>query len=405
MKLPIDQYVQKKHVYGGNIIPTINNFLNINSEISSAVPGDNKFVNIVVENNVTVINVQQLNININNNNTGHPIYNNDIVGTEDNNNYCNSDVVIMDLERVYWDKWRYYVKKIKLKRKKRCEKVDIFLKKIQEKLHADQLQKSSNMRNTSRIVPKQLKTAYDQQQAKIDNQKKLLERQQKEIENLKLQQLKLESEKAILENQKLLNQTFDGSEKRLKMKHVPPKSSVPLKASASDLLNRMEIRALERHAKWEAIKERRRKKEKDELRKKQQLEEKCLKEQMELKRKQLFEARENFKQKRNEECKRKIEREILMENIKIADNFYRKFLLRRGLEAFTENLMNARLHIKEASNYYDKKILEMCFSKWRFYVNNNSNEKTFLAEQFYKRKLMKTTFLGFYKVCRQCDNR
>lgn len=394
----IDQYVRKKNACRGNIIPKINCFLNINSEIRSAVDGGNKF-NIVVENNLTIINVQKLNININNNsNTGHPMYNDDVDGTGNNNNR-NSGVFIMDLERLYWDKWIDYVKKIKSKRKNRCEKIDNFLLKIQEKLQADQ-QKSSKIQNkSSRIVPKPMKTNYDRQQAKIDSQKKLLEKQQKEIERLKIQQLKLESEKAVLENQKLLNQTFDGSEKRLKIKHSPPKSTVALKASASDILKRMEIRALDRQAKWEAIKERRRKMEQEEQNKKQQLEEKCLKEQMELKRKQLFEARENFKLKKNEECKRKMEREMLRENIKIADIFYQKYLLRRGLEAFMSNLMNARAQMREASFYYDKKILEMCFSKWRFFVNKNSNEKILLAEQFYNQKLLKTTFLGFYKVC------
>ncbi|XP_025420043.1 coiled-coil domain-containing protein 191 isoform X2 [Sipha flava] len=363
----------------------------------SVLDGDNK-INIILENNLTVINVQQLNININdNNNTEYPMYDNDIHRTE-NNNICNSEVFIMDLERIYWDKWRDYVKKLKFKRKNRCEKIDNFLTKIQEKLHVDQ-QKSSKMQKTwCRIVPKQIKTTYDRQQIKIENQKKLLEKQQKEIERLKLQQLKLESEKAMLENQKLIKQTFNESEKRLKIKHVPPKSTVALKANASDILNRMEIRALDRQAKWEALKERRRKMEQEQQRKKQQLEENCLKEQMELKRKQLFEARENMKLKKNEECKRKMERKILRDNIKIADNFYRKCLLKKGLEAFIENLMNVRTQIREASYFYDKKMLEICFNKWRFFVNNNSNEKIFLADQFYKQKLMKTMFLAFFKI-------
>lgn len=400
MKLPmsdIDKYVRNNHNFRGNIIPTINHFLNINSEISSALDGDNK-INIILENNLTVINVQQLNININyNNNTGYPIYNDDIDGTEDNYN-SESKVFIIDLERIYWDKWRDYVKKLKFKRKKKCEKIDNFLMKIQEKLHTDQ-RKSFKMQNTScHIVPKQVKTTYDRQQVKIDNQKKLLEKQQKEIERLKLQQLKLESEKAMLENQKLLKQTFDESEKRLKIKHVPPKSTDVLKVSALDILNRMEIRALDRQAKWEALKERRRKMEQEKQRKKQQLEENCIKEQMDLKRKQLFEAREHIKLKRNEEYKRKIEKKMLRENIKIADNFYRKYLLRKGLEVFIKNIMNVRSQIREASYFYEKKILEMCFNKWRFFVSNNSNEKIFLADQFYKQKLMKTTFLAFFKV-------
>jgi hypothetical protein len=84
----------------------------------------------------------------------------------------------------------------------------------------------------------------------------------------------------------------------------------------------------------------------------------------------------------------------------IKKNFiYDVISLKKGLEAFIENLMNVRTQIREASYFYDKKMLEICFNKWRFFVNNNSNEKIFLADQFYKQKLMKTMFLAFFKVC------
>lgn len=397
----IQQYVLNNSIFYRNIMP-VNNILNINSGIRS-VDSENG-LNVIVKNNLTVINVQQFNININNinnnnnNKNGPLILECDIDRAEEK---CSSHVFIVDLERIYWDKWREYVKKKMTRRTNRCEQIDTFLLKIQAKLNEDQLKNSKKCKAMNRniIVPKPMKIAYDRQLAKIDDQKKLLEKQQKEIENLKLRQLKLESEKAMLENQKLFAETYNRSEKQLKIKNAPQKVTSIVKASPSDILNRMELRALDRQAKWEAIKERRRKMEQEELRKKQELEEKCLKQHMEQKRKKLFETRENLRLKRIEECRLKMEREIWQENARIADAFNRKFLLRKGLDAFRSNLKNARKKMQIASNYYGNKILGVCFNKWRFFTNNNSNEKIFLAEQFYKRKLLKTTFLCFFKVC------
>lgn len=375
----------------------MSNILNSNSEISST--DRENYYNIIVENNLTVINVNQLNININNviNDNNCTMFENDINGTVETND---SEVFIMDLERIYWEKWRQYVKNKMSVRKNRNKKIDSFLMKIQEKLNENQQNKNSKMHKVSKqIVPKQTKTVYDRQQVKIENQKKLLEKQQKEIERLKLQQLKLETEKAMLENQKLLDNTYKKSEKGLKIKNVPQKLPVLRASTTSDILNRMEMRALDRQAKWEAIKERRRKMEQEELRKKQELEEKCLKEQMEQRRKKMFEAREALRLKRIEECKQKIERDILRKNIKVADEFYRKLLIRKGFEAFTVNLKNTRFQMHKFANYYNRKILGMCFNKWRFFVNNTLNEKIFFAEQFYKQKLIKKAYFGFVKVC------
>ncbi|VVC37703.1 Sfi1 spindle body [Cinara cedri] len=403
VKMPlhaINRYVLNSNVFYYNTMP-INNtsMLSIkNSENDAAVVASDQN-NCIIKNNFTIINVRQLNININNsiikNNNEQTIFNFEDIGVEEDK--FNSEILIMDLEKIYWDKWRDYVKKKISDRASRCSKVDTFLLKIQDKLNLDSKKSSKIMKSSNNLAPKQIKTVCDRQQVKIENQKKMLEKQQKEIERLKLQQLKLESEKALLENQKMLVQTYDKSEKRLKINKYVPRNNCVVKASPSDILNRMEIRALDRQAKWEAIKERRRMMEQEELRKKQELKEKCLKEQMELKRKQLFEARENLRMKRIEEEKRKVEKEIWRENVKIADEFYRKLLLKRVLEAFKLNLMNLRTRIQEASHYYDTKIVETCFSKWRFFVNNNSNEKVLFAEQFYKRKLIKKAFLSFLK--------
>jgi len=315
------------------------------------------------------------------------------------------------LQRVYWDRWRDYATKSKASRglERTNDKVDKFLSKIQEKLDKDNRRRKNktlddNKQTCSawnRETPTTKRTVNrDRQQAKIDEQKKLLEKQRMEIERLRLQQLKLESEKALLENQRLLQDLHHsgGFEKRAKTRNAQPMQQSTVAASPSDILNRMEVRALERRAKWEAIKERRRKAEQEELRKKRELEEKCVRERMEQKRERLLEARENLRLRTIEEDRRKAEREVWRENVRIADDSYRKLLMRRGLEAFRTNLNCARWRAEEASDHYDRQLVGTCFSKWRFYVNNSSNEKIFLAEQFYKRKLMKMIFLGFYEV-------
>lgn len=407
-----DRYVLNSGVLCYNNVTPVVNTTGIsnrkNSEISAATTGDrNDFIvknNFTIQNNITIINVQQLNINIDNSNptNGHNAQTIFKCGDDDGIGVAeekfDSRLSVVDLERIYWDKWRDYARKKVSERAGRSGKVDTFLLKIQAKLNEDKLKSAKIHKSSNGIVPKQIKTVYDRQQIKIENQKKMLEKQQKEIERLKLQQLKLESEKAMLENRKMSVQTYNKSEKILKTNNQVPRNSCVVRASPSAILNRMEIRALDRQAKWEAIKERRRMMEQEEQRKKQELEEKCLKEQMELKRKQLFEARENLKLKRIEEEKRNVEREIWRENVKIADEFHRRLLLKSALEAFQLNLKNLRTRLQNASNYYDKKIVEICFSKWRFFANNNSNEKIHFAEQFYKRKLMKKAFFGFLKV-------
>lgn len=383
--------------------PSTPNIFNVNPspfDDISAVDGDNRF-DVIVENNVTVINVQQLNININKHATfeyDDADYNRTAGGKK---NDPPRAVFVMDLEKIYWDKWRDYVARKISGRKNRCEKIDSFLMKIQEKLNADQMKRSKTSNHRGAVPPKQAKTAvYDRQQAKIENQKKLLEKQRDEINRLKLKQLKLESEKAMIENQAIFDRTYRKSEKMSKIKNNPhSNSALAVKtASPSDILNRMEIRALDRQAKWEAIKKRRREMELENQRKKHELEQRCLKERMEQKRKELFAARENLRLKRIEECKEQMERDILRQNIKIADDFYRKLLMRKALEAFKINLKNRRLSMEKASDYCNKKIREVCFGQWRFFVNNNSNKRLFMAEQFYKQKLMKTAFLGFSKV-------
>lgn len=388
------QYVLNNGCFYFKNIMFVNRVLNVNSEISAVDNSETNF-NVIVENNLTVINIKQLNIKINNNNSNHDIFDYDYNVRKVENN--NSRVFVVDLERIYWNKWRDYIKKKITTRTNKCDKINSFLLKIQEKLNSDQSKTVKCRKVSNHVISKPLKTSYNYQQAKIDNQKKLLDKQQKEIERLKLQQLKLESEKAMLENQKLLDQTYDKSEKMVKIKNVARNISA-VKASPSDILNRMEIRALDRQAKWNAIKERHRKMEADKQKKKEELKEKCLKEQMEQKRKQLFETRENLRLKKIEESKKKIEREIWQKNIKIADDFYRKVLLRKGLNAFTLNLESTRSQMHKAANYYNGKILGVCFNKWLFFTNNNLNEKIFLAEQFYNRKLKKSAFIGFLKV-------
>ncbi|KAL5241668.1 hypothetical protein ACI65C_009078 [Semiaphis heraclei] len=409
-----------------------------------------------VVNNFTVINVRQLNVNIVNNHINYCFkndYNNycdvepakiyeynsdddkegrtttsagrrDIAVVEKNGPETSAPPCLQRT-RVYWDRWRDFAAKSKASRGRggTNDKVDRFLSKIQERLdivddnrrrknktlgNNNNNNNNNNNRQTCEwnrtdLTKRTDSNNVDRKQAKIDEQKKLLDKQRKEIEQLRLQQLKLESEKALLENQRLLQDLHSGGPEMRRMKTKNATTTVQqlrsvAAASPSDILNRMELRALERRAKWEAIKERRRKAEQEEFRKKRELEEKCTRERMEQKRERLLEARENLRLRAIEESRRKAEREVQRENVRIADDLYRKLLMRRGLEAFKANLNCARWRAEEASGHYDRQLVGTCFSKWRFYVNNSLNEKILLAEQFYKRKLLKTTFLGFYKI-------
>lgn len=397
-------------------VAAVNSVLNI-CHNSSADAGIGAVVN-----NFTVINVQQLNVNIVNKNINYydnhgcePATISEYLDDDEKNDRtttgcCRRDMATRLLQKTYWDRWRDYAAKSKASRARggTNDKVDMFLSKIQERLDDDNRRRKNKTPGDSNkqtcalnycTAPTKRTGNIDRQQAKIDDQKKLLEKQRKEIERLRLQQLKLESEKALLENQRLLQDLHTGgSERRAKIRIAPLVQQQSTAASPSDILNRMEVRALERRAKWEAIKERRRKAEQEEMRKKRELEEKCMRERMEQKRERLLEARENLRLRTIEECRRKAERLMLMENVRIADDLYRKLLIRRGLEAFRVNLNGAKWRAEEASNHYDKQIVSTCFNKWRFYINNSLNEKILSAEQFYKRKLMKTTFLGFYEV-------
>lgn len=407
----------------------------------ATAPVDSTTYNVVVQNHLTVINVRQLNVNIINDGCG---------GRDDGDRRScsrghdrgersrgsafgdlkadaagktlgsDSGTTEKDPERIYWDRWKEHVKrrrsaaaasieteKVRGTNADRCERIDSFLSKIQEQLlNVDRPKKTRGPCVVA--VPgcgtRATTTARDRQRAKIEDQKILLERQRREIDRLKLKQLQLESEKAMLENREILNRTLgrgpDRKRSRVKQAPLPTVATAVATrpAGPADILSRMEARALDRRAKWEAVRERQRAAEQEERRKRDELEERKLKERAEQKRKRLFEARENLRLKRIDECKRQAERDAWRENARTADDFRRQTLIRNGLEAFRENLKHARSRMRDAVNYHDKKALGECFSKWRFLANNSANEKVFLAEQFYKRKLMQTVFLSFYKV-------
>ncbi|XP_050428043.1 coiled-coil domain-containing protein 191 [Adelges cooleyi] len=368
--------------------------------------------NFIIQNNVTIVNFNQANVNLSSQYITHE-YDDKIFETikyknrNRNNSLDGCTLYNTNLQKKYWIKWRDYVVRKKMSNKttsRDCSKIDMFLTQIREKLNEKQSMKKSKTNkehHRNGRVAKQIKTAHDRQQTRIESQKKLLEKQQKEIERLKIQQLKLESEKAMLENQKMLHRMAENKPKTTTNSFK--RRSTSMIPSTSDILNRMQLRALDRQAKWEGIKERRRAMEQDERRKKEELEEKSLREQMELKRKKLFEARENLRQKKIQECKQQMERDVLREKLSVAAEFDRKLKIKTGLDAFKINLNNVRMEMRRASDFYDYKTVAMIFNKWRFYTNNVINEQIQISEQHYKKNLLRRTFHAFYKILE--DNR
>lgn len=284
-----------------------------------------------------------------------------------------------------------------MERERNRLQVDSFLSRIREKLNADRPPPQSKRRGQPAAVTRTA-TADDRQRATIEEQRKLLEKQRTEIERLRVRQLQLESEKATLETERALQDVRHRSRRPVPEQAPVVPVTVPAVASPADLVHRMEMRALDRRAKWEAVRERRRQAEREEGRRKRDLEEKTLREQMERKRERLFEAREKARLKRAEECRRRAERDDWLESVRAADEFRRRSVARHGLEAFRANLRDARSRERDAVDRYRRKTLGACLSKWRWLANNSVTEKTLSAQRFYERKLLSTTFLGFFKV-------
>jgi len=426
----IGKYVIRNRALYRGKADIVSNGLNVDS-------GENvSFCNIFVENTFAVINLRQVNtVNVNNN--VNSINNNDDdeqrvlqvfehndggiqleQQTDDYSGAAAATIAGKNLGRIYWNRWRSFVNR-RTAHGAGCggnttinncsEKIDSFLSRIQGKLNVNRAKKS---RAGGKLIASvggnnatRKQAHYDRQRAMIEDQKKLLEKQRTEIERLRLQQLRLESEKAMLENEKALQghrRTHNEQcEKRSQVITRAAVAPAPARvAGPADIVRRMEMRALERRAKWEAVRERRRQAEREEQRRKRDLEERLLREEMDRKRERLFEARENARLKRIEECRRQTEKDVWREKVRIADDFRKRLVMRNGLEAFRANLRNARLREREASNFYNQKALKVCFSKWRLFVNNNSKEKIHLAEKFYKTTLMKKTFLSFFMVSR-----
>lgn len=426
----IGKYILKNRAFFRGKVDIVSNVLNVDSSENVS------FCNIFVENTFAVINLRQMNtVNVNNN--VNSMNNNDDEEqrvlrvfehngdgiqleqqSDDYSDAAKATTAGMDIGRIYWDRWRSFVNRRTLRgtgcggnntTSNNCsEKIDSFLTRIQGKLNLNRAKKSHaggksiasvGGNNTARKP-----AYYDRQRATIEDQKKLLAKQRTEIERLRLQQLRLESEKAVLENEKALQgHQRTHNEQCEKRSQAVTRAVAPTPARVSgpaDILRRMEMRALERRAKWEAVRERRRQAEREEQRRKRDLEERSLREEMDRKRERLFEARENARRKRIEECRRQAEKDVWRGKVSIADDFRKRLVIRNGLEAFKANLRNARLREREASNFYNRKALEVCFSKWRLFVNNSSKEKIHLAEKFYKTTLMKKTFLSFFMVSR-----
>ncbi|CAG5108472.1 Similar to CCDC191: Coiled-coil domain-containing protein 191 (Macaca fascicularis) [Cotesia congregata] len=335
----------------------------------------------------------------------------------------------------YFDRWRMLVDEMKFlnkSQKKEYEiedvtKIELFISAIRDKQkNVLRCTKKKNMSvDTKDLVNTKAKTNLNvsatfanrlkMQKKVIDEQRSKLAEQNRLIQDMKLQQIQVESKLSELETLKTAKGAFAHSKKRSQkilrqlmlregidsheveevLSDGVPKPNPPI------FLARMEARALARR---ERVARR-------ELERKQKLEEQKLREEMakmserEAARKKVeLEAQEKARQIRRrheEERERALNIEKLKKAMQEADDFYRKYLLRRyilcPLIAFVQSVHD---DMNKAERHYDLSILRKTFVKWKSETEQKIQIKMELSIDIYNRNLTWRVFESWLQLTR-----
>lgn len=305
------------------------------------------------------------------------------------------------LIKKYWNLWRYFVKNKKLSSSKNEDSIEN--KSVETGENSINEIKNSTVfkrRNTANriIIDNSEKHIIEIQKQKIEEQSNL-------IKELQLIRLKLEEEKFAQQTRDILEESKHKYDKKLQSKakylsscNFVNKVKVNKYEDAWNFVTRMEVRANERKKCWNAIKERKQRLENERCEKLKLEEEKRFKLEEEKKIQKVLKIKEE--KRRTAELKRKQEEErAYMSTLhSLANEHYTKLLFRISLNAFTKNVYQVKLQLKEAEQHYNQKILLRFFTIWRLFWKIEMRIKFDKAREFYEFTLQKKSFVCFVLV-------
>ncbi|XP_029680501.1 trichohyalin [Formica exsecta] len=313
--------------------------------------------------------------------------------------------------------WRMHVEKAKTRREHAAEnsdvrKIEVFIDTITEtQKEMTKFQKTESKKflpNTRDakvrkktpakpfVIESPAQNRLNAQKEIIHKQRMRLAEQSKIIEELKLKQMQEEIMKAGEETMNAAKETLThcGQQTRRTLiqlmrqagyrdKSLTPPVRVP---SPPRFLVRMEARAEARKNRIKLREEARQKKLEDERRK---VEAARREEEQERKRSQQEALREAKRMREEREQQRTCEMERYRKLNVMAEEFYRKHLLRRYImEPFIALIEMKNNYINKAEDHYKRCLLQKAFVRWKIETERQSQIKTELAISLYNRNLL-----------------
>ncbi|XP_008558457.1 coiled-coil domain-containing protein 191 [Microplitis demolitor] len=341
----------------------------------------------------------------------------------------------------YFNKWKMLVDELKFlnKNKKKeyeiedIKKIELFVNAIKDKQKnvSRVINKKSISVDTKDLVNSQAEinsanvsesfaNRLKMQKKIISEQRSKLAEQNRLIQDMKLQQIKVESKLSELETLNTAKGTFSHCKKKSKkilrqlmlregidcheveqvLSDGVPKPNPPI------FLARMEARAQARRERVARREYERKKK----LQEQKQLEEIMKMNEREAARRKLeLEAQEKARQirrRREEERERALNIEKLKHDMQRADDFYRKYLLRRFImRPLIYFIQSVRNDMIKAKIHYHKSILRKVFLKWKTETEREIEIKTEVYVDIYHRNLTWRIFENWLKLTRDNKNK
>ncbi|KAL0880951.1 hypothetical protein ABMA27_002113 [Loxostege sticticalis] len=309
------------------------------------------------------------------------------------------------LVKKYILRWKKHVtKKKEYMNKQRQETLNNFFDKLSKKKVQSP---SPELENKPKLFARDYNTyqhRYMMQKHIIALQKAKLEEQNRVIEELKYNKIVEASRQSVDAMKEEVRKTYYDIDRQLKPKikcltnelklHEIQEPALVLHClKVPKFLQRMEKRAREREEKHALIRERRRQMEEERIRLKQQAELAKAEMDKEEKLKRIQELREKRKRDKIESIRKKQHVERLRALIVMADLHYeRSLMVRFGIRPFRKLLQIRRDNMEKAKMHYLFQLKKNVFLNWMWYTEDMLYERNYIAEEFYRKKLLRKSF-------------
>ncbi|KOC69035.1 Coiled-coil domain-containing protein KIAA1407 [Habropoda laboriosa] len=346
---------------------------------------------------------------------------------------------VSKITRKYFDIWRMRARDARDNAEKRKEepevieerRIEMFINAITERQREMMKSQKSRTKDSCPMVKEwnkpdtRKKSTYCKRiivespaQSRLNAQKQIIERQKVKlaeqnriIEELKLKQMQKDISRANKETVDIAKETLNhfGQKTRRTLIQLMQQNgyrdeSFTIPQLASDppkFLLRVEARAEARRRRVKLAEEIRREKQEEQKRK----EEAARMEEEQKKRRLQQEALAEVRRLRKEqERKRQCETEMFQRLNNLADEFYRKYLLRRYImEPFAMLLEEKKYNMKKAEDHYREKLTRKIFATWRNETEIRCKTRVEIAESFCNGNLTTRMFKEWRQMAKEVN--